>query len=67
MQISSEKKSFRNMPLETEDFACDVHGNQYQYPMVVLNSTPRGSYMVCTLKDLMVKNMCFLTVKIFFY
>ena len=29
MQISSGKKSFRNMPLATQDFACDVHGNQY--------------------------------------
>ena len=30
MQISSDKKSFRNLPLATQDFACDVHGNQYQ-------------------------------------
>ena len=60
MQISLDKKSFRNMPLATQDFACDVHGNEYQWPMVVLNSIPGGSYMVCTLKGLMVKNMCFL-------
>ena len=30
MQISSDKKSFRNMPLKTQYFACDVHGNQHQ-------------------------------------
>ena len=33
MQISLDKKSFRNMPLETQYFACDVHGT----PVLVAN------------------------------